>query len=204
MARVDEHRNRRSAAAPRETFPKSSEQRRRHEPGPVVGAEHRVAAVERVERRLSEVGGGGFRIADRPAIDPHDLLAGRVPSAGENTGLDRRPITRRPQHARDVDRRPQPVQQLLLAGTDEAHEPDLASERAGVGRRVAGAAGHDGGAVVLEDQNRGLARDAGGPPVEELVGDDVADHRDPQAGEPLGQTDEPGRWIGFAPRRERS
>ena len=124
--------------------------------------------------------------------------------AGEDARLDRRPIARRAQHARDVDRRPQRIQQFPVAGADEADEPDLAPEGAGVGRRVAGAAGHDGGAIVLEDENRGLARNAGRTPVQELVGDDVADHRDSPAGESRDQTAEPGRQLGFAPPRVRA
>ena len=124
--------------------------------------------------------------------------------AGEDAGLDRRPIALRAQHVRGVDPRPQPVHQLAVAGTDEAGDPDVAAEGARVAGGVARAAGHDDGAVVLEDEDRRLARDPRGVAVEEFVGDHVADDRDPPAGEPLGEADQPGPEAGLTALRRRT
>ena len=73
-------------------------------------------------------------------------------------------------------RRQQPPARLVAA--DHADQRRAAAERGDVVGGVAGAAGHDLGRVVLEDQHRRLARDARHAAVDELVGDEVADDGD--------------------------
>ena len=53
-----------------------------------------------------------------------------------------------------------------------------AAETGDVVRGIAGAAGHDLGRVVFEDQHRRLARHAGDAAVDELVGDQIAEDDD--------------------------
>ena len=124
--------------------------------------------------------------------------------SGQDPGLDRRPVAGRPQHAGGVHPLLQAFHQLPVAGADEADEPHVASQGAHVARGVAGSAGQNGGAIVLENENRRLARDAGGVPVQELVTDHVADDQDPSTGEPLGEADQPEPEVGFTPSRVRS
>ncbi len=85
----------------------------------------------------------------------------------------------------DVDARPhrleQPPSRLVFAG--DADGDGVAAERGDVVGGVAGAAGHDVGRVVLEDQDRRLPRHAGDLAVDELVDEQIAEHRDADAGE---------------------
>ena len=114
------------------------------------------------------------------AVDAHDLLLRRVHAAGEDAGLDgrriaprraRRPCARRAAAPPAAVRRPSSRPTTPTTSTRGA-------ERRGIVRGVAGAAGHDLGRVVAEDQDRRLARDAIDLAVDELVGDQIADDDD--------------------------
>src|SRR4051812_27011280 len=68
-------------------------------------------------------------------------------------------------------------------GPDQAAETRAAAERGDVVRGVPGAAADHLRGVVLQDEHGRLARDARDLPVNEFVGDDVADDEDAAAGE---------------------
>ena len=63
---------------------------------------------------------------------------------------------------------------MIRAG--DAHEARTPAERYDVGGRVGSASRHELGCVVLKNENRSLARDASNLAVDELIGDEVADH----------------------------
>ena len=80
----------------------------------------------------------------------------------------------------------QPPSGLVAPG--HADEPRAAAERGDVAGGVAGAAGHDLGRVVVEDQDRRLARHARDLAVDELVDDQIAER--PRRGRPAKRVDE--------------
>ena len=82
---------------------------------------------------------------------------------------------------RGAHRLEQPPSRLVVAG--DADGDGVAAERGDVVGGVAGAAGHDVGRVVLEDQDRRFPRHAGDLAVDELVDEQIAEHRDADAGE---------------------
>ena len=86
-------------------------------------------------------------------------------------------------------------------GADEPGETRAAAERGDVVGRVAGAAGHHLGRVVLEDQHRRLARHARDLAVDELVGDEVADDEHAAAREAVDEPEQPLLALGFAGQR---
>ena len=55
--------------------------------------------------------------------------------------------------------------------------------------------------VVLQDQDGRLPRDAGDLAVDELVSDEIADHKDAPAGRMVGQRQQPLLAFGFARQR---
>ena len=116
----------------------------------------------------------------RVSIDPHDLLLRRVDAAGEDARLDRRAIAARPdQRARlDTARQRADDATARVVTADQRHELRAAAEARHVARGVAGAAGDDFGGVVLENQDRRLARHTRHPAVDILVGDEIAQHHD--------------------------
>ncbi len=70
----------------------------------------------------------------------------------------------------------QPPAGLVAAGDTHGH--GSTAERRHVARRVPGSAGHDLGRVVVEDEDRRLARDARQLSVDEFVDDQVAEDGD--------------------------
>ena len=89
----------------------------------------------------------------------------------------------------------------LPIGADQARQARAAAERRHVVGGVAGAAGDHLGRVVLEDQHRRLARDAGDLAVDELVGDEVADDQHAAAAEPVDEREQTFFPLGFAGQR---
>ena len=86
-------------------------------------------------------------------------------------------------------------------GADQSRKAGAAPERGNVVRGVARAAGHHLGRVVLEDQHRRLARDAGDLAVDELVGDEVADDQHAAAAEPVDERKQAFLALGIAGQR---
>ena len=80
-------------------------------------------------------------------------------------------------------------------------ERRAAAERRDVVGRVAGAAGHHLGGVVLEDEHRRLARDAGDLAVDELVGDQIADDEHAPAREAVDEREQALLQLGLARQR---
>ena len=95
--------------------------------------------------------------------------------------------------ARTTSRRSTPRSKLgqqppsLRIDAGEPGQHGAPAERGDVVGGVAGAAGDDFGRVVLEDENRRLARHARHLTVDELVGDQVADDQHAPAREPVDQ-----------------
>ena len=75
----------------------------------------------------------------------------------------------------------------------DADHDGRAAERRDVAGGVAGAARHDLGRVVVEDQHRRFARHARDLAVDELVGDQVAEHGRPRAGEAVDELEQAAR-----------
>ena len=86
-------------------------------------------------------------------------------------------------------------------GADEPGEARAAAERGDVVGGVAGAAGHHLRRVVLQDEDRRLARDAGDLAVDELVGDEVADDEHAAAREAVDEREQPLLALGLAGQR---
>ena len=159
----------------------------------VIGDEHGVAALYRLQRRLLE------RLPHRrlnrlrhAAIDPNHLLLGGMDAAGEDAGLDRRRRLRHPQQVPRIDaamqrRHDAPARDVA---PDHRDESGAAAERRHVVGRVAGAARDDLGGVVLEDEHRCLARHARHPAVDEFVRDDVAHDDDLPVAKGVGERNE--------------
>ena len=183
VARIDEHGNRRGAAT---AARRRAGSRRRAPASPgrsrsptAARASHdsreRRATSARTRRLTASASGQPVSRSMRTTC----CLRG-VDAAGENARLDRRPVRRRAARCRADRRR---VQSWRAAGgprlvaPDQAGQARAAAERRDVVGGVAGAAGHDLGRVVLEDQHRRLARHARDLAVDELVGDEVADDR---------------------------
>ena len=85
-----------------------------------------------------------------------------------------------------------------IVGADHSHETSHGTQRGHVVRGVARATGSDLRGVVLEDQHRSLARHPIQAPVNELVRDEIADHRDPRLPEGLDQLRQPCAQLGLA------
>ena len=139
------------------------------------------------------------------AVDADDLLLGGVDAAGEDARLGRRQVPLRADEAAPVDPRMQapdePPPHVVVS-----HDADGAGgrpERRDVVGGVAGAAGHDLGGVVLEDQYGRLARHPGDASVDELVGQEIADDEDVPAGEGVDERGET-REVGAAVRHGRA
>ena len=90
---------------------------------------------------------------------------------------------------RDLSVLEQPAPGFVAAG-----DPDQArgaAERRDVARGVAGAARHDLGRVVVQDQDRRLARHARDLAVDELVGDQIAGDHDAAPGQRVDEREQP-------------
>ena len=107
-------------------------------------------------------------------------------AAGENARLDRRSIVLRADDLRAIDaaRKLASSRRPFGIGADQPGEPRAAAERRDVVGRVARAARHHLCRVVLEDQHRRLAGYARHLAVDELVGDEIADHEHTRAPKP--------------------
>ena len=177
-------------------------QRRRDEPRAVVGEHDRVAAVERRLDLLRER--AAHRFVERPAglaIDADDLLPRGVDAAGEDARLDRRAVLPRADDVRVVDAAVEARQQAPAFGVGARRAPTSlrpAAEGGDVVRRVARAAGDDLRRVVLQDQHRRLARHARHLAVDELVGDQIAEHEHAAAREAVDEGEEPFLALRFA------
>ena len=117
-------------------------------------------------------------------------------AAGENARLDRRLVVRRPHdpvpsHTARQRREQAPAGFVAAGETDERR---AAAEACGVVRGVPRAARQHLGRVVLEDQDRRLARDARDAAVDELVGEQIAENDDRGVGEAVDE-------VKQAPRR---
>ena len=86
-------------------------------------------------------------------------------------------------------------------GADHARERGAPAERRDVVGGVAGAAGDDLRRVVLEDEDRRLARHAGHLAVDELVGDQIADDEHAAAREAVDEAQQPLPALGLAGQR---
>ena len=81
---------------------------------------------------------------------------------------------------------------------DHAHQARAAAKGRDVVGGVARPAGHHLRRVVLQDQDRRFAGDAGDLAVDELVGDDVADHEDAAVREAVDEREQPLPALGLA------
>ena len=124
-------------------------------------------------------------------------------AAGEDPGLHRRPVLAGAHDVPPIDApvkaRQEPA--ALGFGADEPRQPRTAAERGDVVRRVAGAARHHLGRVVLQDEHRRLARHAGDLAVDELVGDEVADDEHAPAREAVDEPEQALLALGFTGQR---
>ena len=137
------------------------------------------------------------------AIDAHDLLFRGVDAAGQNTGLHRRLIAGRTQHALAVDAlqpRQQPLSRFVLP--HHADESGASAERRHVVRRIAGAAGDNFGRVVLQNQDRRFARYSRHAAINELVGNEIAGNCDASGRKRVHELQQPrlalaftGKWM---------
>ncbi len=127
-----------------------------------------------------------------PPIDPHHLLLGGMNAAGEDPRLHRRLVVGRPDQpiARHATRQGgnQPSPWIVAAG--EADKGDASAERRRVVGGIARTAGKNLGRVVLEDQNRRLARHASHAAVHELVGQQIAQDDDAQPRKAIDEREE--------------
>ena len=102
----------------------------------------------------------------------HDVRLGR----GRPNGIDHEPGHVHP-HSDQPGREALPG----LIGADDAHKLYDCSQARGIGRRVAGAAGHPGALLQLDHRHGRFRRDAAHAAPDVLVEHDVADHQDPPA-----------------------
>ncbi len=196
IAAIDHNRH---VAARSTCFERAANRQRQvwgHQPGAVVGQQHGVALGE-CRRELAGEGVAHI-VRQRPAgfaVDPHHLLLGRVDAAREDAGLHRRPVVPGADDLAGVDPLAEGGEQALalIVGADEAGEQRAGAERRDVVRGVAGAARHDFSRVVLQDEDRSLARDARHLAVDELVRDQVADDEHAPRGKGIDDRGEPRR-----------
>ena len=101
-------------------------------------------------------------------------------AAREDSCLDGRAITAGPRQARAFDGSRQHLEEPAsrFVAANEGHQPHRPSDAGHVVRGIAGAAGHDFGRVVFEDQDRRLARDPGNAAIDEFVGNQIAEDDD--------------------------
>src|SRR6185436_593918 len=135
---------------------------------------------ERRLRGLREVA------ARRAAVDPDDLLAARVDAAGQDAALRGRLVAGGRGDAGGVDAETAERREQALAGVvapHDSHGDGARVERAEVRDGVPRSARDELDALLVEDEDGCLARDARELPVEELVGDEVAEHDDAPARE---------------------
>jgi hypothetical protein len=112
-------------------------------------------------------------------------------AAGENPRLHRRAVSVRAQQPARVDVRQARVKPLAcLIFPCEADNLRPAAQRRDVVRRVTGAARNNLRRIVLKNEHRRLARYARDAAVDELVGDQIADHRNAARGKCIEQTEE--------------
>ena len=174
VARVEQHRNRTAPRPPRHDRANRVGERRRDQARAVIRQQHGVARVERRPDLLRER--RADRFVERPprlAIDADHLLPRRMNATGQNARLDRRPVLAGADDVGLVHAAMEAGQQPASfgVGADQTGEARPAAERGDVVGGVAGAAGNHLRRVVLEDQDRRLARDARHRAVDELVGD---------------------------------
>ena len=126
-----------------------------------------------------------------------------VDAAGEDARLDRRAVSAARTTCRGRRRDAKLASSRRPSGSAPTRpdEAGAAAERGDVVRGVAGAAGDHLGRVVLEDQHRRFARDAGDLAVDELVGDEVADDEDAAAREAVDEREQPFLALGLAGQR---
>ena len=122
----------------------------------------------------------------RLAVHAHHLLARGVRHARENARLRDRGVALVLQHAADRDPlvakifQQQPPRFIVA---HNAHGQDIHSQIRQVICGVGSAAGHHGAFAVLQDQHRRFARHARNFAEDELVGHQIAQHRDGELGE---------------------
>ena len=101
-------------------------------------------------------------------------------AAGEDARLGRRPVPGGTADPTDIHVTPHDLQQppagLVAAGDTHGHRST--AERRHVARRVPGSAGNDLGRVVVENEDRRLARDARQLAIDEFVDDEIAEDGD--------------------------
>src|SRR5215468_2082360 len=85
--------------------------------------------------------------------------------------------------------------------TDDTGETGTSAKRRDVVGRIARAARHNLGGVVLEDQNGSLARHAGNFSVDVLVGDQVANDQHTPAAEAIDEAEQTFFALGFSWKR---
>ena len=182
VARIDQHR-RRAAPGATKGLLRFDDERRRHRATAVVGHEQRVAAcrglqqvrAERaaISRRRTARGRRRDRFA-RPAAWPNGCRRRESASSSAcGTLSDARPAARR-RARRSTSSRRRPVSSCPAKPIDDGR----AAERRDVIGGVAGSSGDDLGRVVVEDQHRRLAGHARDVAVNELIDDQIAEHRD--------------------------
>ena len=124
-------------------------------------------------------------------------------AARENARLHRRPIVADADDVRPIDsamegsRQPPP----FGIGADHSGKTHMPTERGRVVRGIAGAARDDLRRVVLENQDRRLARHPGHLAVDELVRNQIADDEDAAAREAVDEREQAFLSLGFARKR---
>jgi hypothetical protein len=115
-----------------------------------------------------------------------------VNAAGEDSGFHRRPVLPRAHDVGALDAARQTGHQASALGVaaDQPGETRASAQRRDVVGRVARTAGNHLGRVVFQDQHRRFPRHARDLSVDELVGDDVADHQHPAVAEALDQREQ--------------
>ena len=180
--------------APGERAADGLSQAGRDQSGPVVGQHDGIAVRQRGRHLGRERPAHGFRQRPRRvAVDADHLLFGGVNAAGENSRFHRRPVLPRAHDVRALDTARQTGHETTPLGVaaDQPGETRAPTERGDVVGRVAGAARDHLGRIVFQDQHRRFPRHARDLPVDELVGDDVADHQHPAVAERLDQCEQP-------------
>ena len=127
-------------------------------------------------------------------------------AAGEDARLGRCAVTARPDDRPHVNVPAHDVEQTTagLVAAGHAHRDRRAAERRDVARRVARSAGDDVRRVVVEDEDGRLPRDAGELAVDELVDDEVAEHRDAQIGKVVHERQQTAGIDGISQRGKRA
>ncbi len=127
----------------------------------------------------------------RLAVHAHHLLPAGVRHAGQDARLGGGGMGLQALDAADGNLLFAEALQQQAAGfvvAHHAHRQDVDPQRGQVHDGVGAAAGHHGALAMLQDQHRGLARDAGDLAEDKLVGHQVGQHCDRDVAETTAQS----------------